>query len=138
MSGQITQVKKRNGFTAQQCIEAVKDSGGFMTTIANQLGCTRSYVYQLEKKYVTFAQAIEDEHERQKDRTEHKLFEAIEDGNMTGIIFYLKTQAKDRGYIEKIDLNIQMEREFDKIIDHLQQRLESPVYQKVIEALASD
>ena len=57
------------------------------------------------KKYVTFAQAVEEEREALKDTVENKLIDEIEAGNMTGIIFYLKTQAKDRGYIERHEVS---------------------------------
>ncbi len=72
-----------------------------MTHIAKNLGCNRTYVYHLMKKYATFAQAVEEEREALKDVVEIKLIEEIEAGNMTGIIFYLKTQGRDRGYIER-------------------------------------
>ena len=93
-----------NGFTAEQCIEATKGSRGFVTTIANRLGCSRTYVYQLARKFSTFQQAIDDEREGNKDFVEGKLMKAINDDNITAIIFYLKTQAKDRGYVEKQEL----------------------------------
>lgn len=35
------------------------------------------------------------------DMVETALMKSIKDGNIAGIIFYLKTQARDRGYIEK-------------------------------------
>ena len=48
------------------------------------------------------------EHARQKllDIAETKLTSKIIDGNLTSIIFYLKTQGKSRGWVEKIDNQI--------------------------------
>ena len=96
---------RTNGFTAEQCIKAAQDSRGFVTDIARRLGCTRTYVYKLMEKYSTFREAIEEEREGLKDFAEGKLLEQINEGNMTGIIFYLKTQAKDRGYIERHEVS---------------------------------
>lgn len=93
-----------NGFTAEQVIEAVKGSRGFVTTIAKQLGCDRTYVYRLANKFPTVKQAIEEEREGVKDFAEGKLLQQIDAGNITAIIFYLKTQAKDRGYIERQEI----------------------------------
>ena len=90
--------------TAQQAINAIKDSRGFVTTIAKRLGCTRGNVYALMHKYPTIKAAIEEEREGLKDFVEGKLFEQINEGNMTGIIFFLKTQAKDRGYVERQEI----------------------------------
>jgi len=93
-----------NGFTAAQVIEAIKDSRGFVTTISKRLGCDRTYIYRLLEKYPTAREALENEREGVKDFAEGKLIQQIDGGNITAIIFYLKTQAKDRGYIEKQEL----------------------------------
>ena len=92
-----------NGITAQEAIDAIQGSGGFVTVGAARLGVTRKTVYSLRKKFATVAEALEDERERQKDFAEGKLQEQIKAGNMTAIIFYLKTQAKNRGYVERIE-----------------------------------
>lgn len=86
---------------AAEAIQAAQDSKGFVTTIAKRLGISRTQVYNLMKKYPTFKQAIEDQREALKDDAESSLFKQIDQGNITAIIFYLKTQAKDRGYIER-------------------------------------
>lgn len=90
--------------TAKEAIAATKDSKGFVTTIAKRLGCTRANVYALMKKYPTVKEAVDDEREMLKDFAEGKLFKQIDAENMTAIIFYLKTQAKDRGYVERTEV----------------------------------
>lgn len=118
-----------NGITAEQAIEAAKGSKGFVTAIAGRLGCTRRYVYVLAEKYATLKAAIEEEREGVKDFAEGKLLEQINSGNITAIIFYLKTQAKSRGYIERTEsanLNI----DITALTDEQLQRIadgESPV-----------
>ncbi len=92
-----------NGITAEQAIEAVRETKGFVTTIAKRLGITRQYVYKLADKFPTVKAAIEEEREGVKDFAEGKLLEQINAGNVTAIIFYLKTQAKSRGYIERME-----------------------------------
>jgi hypothetical protein len=90
-----------NGYTATQAIEAIKDSKGFVTTIANRLGCTRKTVYNLLDRYPTVKEALVDEREMLKDFAESKLFKMIDSEVPAAVFFYLKTQAQDRGYIEQ-------------------------------------
>ncbi len=40
------------------------------------------------------------------DLAEGKLYSKINEGNMTAIIFYLKCKAKDRGYIERGQIEV--------------------------------
>ena len=49
-------------------------------------------------------EAIQEAKESMLDFTENKLFTQIKEGNLTAIIFYLKTQGKARGYIEKQEI----------------------------------
>lgn len=90
--------------SAGKAIKAIEGSGGFVTQIAKRLDCSRKHFYSLMDKHPTVREALEDEREKLKDIAEGKLLEQINTGNMTAIIFYLKTQGKDRGYVERHDL----------------------------------
>ena len=91
-------------YKANQFLEAIDGSGGFITTIAKRVGCDRGTVYNAMDKYATVKQAILDEKDALKDMAENELLRQIKDGNTTATIFFLKTQAKDRGYIERQEL----------------------------------
>jgi len=71
------------------------------------VGITRATFYNWMKDE-DFANEFLTLKEEIKDYAESKLVEQVQAGNMTAIIYYLKTQAKDRGYVEKSenDLNI--------------------------------
>jgi len=88
-------------FKAEDFIAAIPGSGGFITTIAKRVGCSRNTVYAGMKKYATVSEAILDEKDSLKDMAENELLRQIKDGNTTATIFFLKTQAKGRGYIER-------------------------------------
>jgi hypothetical protein len=81
--------------------KAIKDSKGLYTIISEKLGCS----WHTAKKYVESNEetlkAYNSENESVIDFAESKLIENIEDGDVTSIIFYLKTKGKNRGYIEK-------------------------------------
>ena len=93
--------KKSNRYTAEQVIDVLKRKRGFIAAAAKELGCTRSTVYNYMKRYPTAKQALDDIREARHDWVEGKLLKQIENDNMTAIIFYLKTQAKHRGYVER-------------------------------------
>jgi alkanesulfonate monooxygenase SsuD/methylene tetrahydromethanopterin reductase-like flavin-dependent oxidoreductase (luciferase family) len=93
-------------YTAQEMIDAITEARGFVTAAADKLGCSRRTVYRYINNYATVAEAVEDAREKRHDFVENKLMSAINDGNVTAIIFYLKTQCKTRGYVERYQQEI--------------------------------
>ena len=91
-------------YTAEQMIKALTEAKGLVSVAARMLGCSRQTVYNHINKQVTVKQAMEDARETMTDFAEGKLFEQINTGNITAIIFYLKTQGKSRGYVERQEL----------------------------------
>jgi hypothetical protein len=87
--------------TASEAAEAITESKGFITQAAKRLGISRQQLHNLINKHPTVKEALIDAREEMKDFTESKLYQAISDGNPTMIIFYAKTQMKDRGYVER-------------------------------------
>lgn len=88
-------------YTAADYAKAVTEAQGLISVAARRLGVTRSTIYSAIKKHASVREAVEDARERTTDLAEGKLFSKISEGDMTAIIFYLKTQAKNRGYIER-------------------------------------
>jgi hypothetical protein len=71
----------------------------------------RQTYYQWYHKDEKFKKKIDDLQEVAKDFVESKLMGNIRDGKETSIIFYLKSKAKDRGYIEQsLNINTNIER----------------------------
>jgi hypothetical protein len=91
--------------TAKQCAKAIREQKGFITQAAKSLGITRSHLHTLINRHPTIKEALNDAREEMKDFAESKLYQGINDGNPTLIIFYLKTQGKDRGYIERQEID---------------------------------
>jgi len=90
-----------NGITAEQMITAIKEAKGFVTKASDILGISRNTFYVYLRRYATAQQALEDTREKRHEWVESKLMKAIEADNLTAIIFYLKTQAKHLGYVER-------------------------------------
>ena len=76
-------------------------SGGNISSIARRLGVTRATAYSYMSRWKTVEDAITDEREAMLDFTENQLFKQVQDGNITAIIFTLKTLGKNRGYVER-------------------------------------
>ena len=99
-------------YTAQQVIDALEESKGIIAVASRKLGCTRATVYRYLKNYSTVKQAYDDANETNIDFVENKLMKAIDDGNITAMIFFLKTKAKHRGYVERQEIGHDGEIEF--------------------------
>lgn len=82
-------------------VNAITEAQGLISVAARRLGTSRSAVYAAINRHPTVAEAAEDARERTTDLAEGKLYGKINDGDITAIIFYLKTQGKARGYIER-------------------------------------
>ena len=90
-----------SSLTALEASEAIKKTRGNISQAAKRLGVDRSYLHRFINKHPSVKTAVNDAREGMKDFAESKLMEGIEEGNTALIIFYLKTQAKDRGYVER-------------------------------------
>ena len=108
-------------------IELFRSKMGNKTKIAEALNVSRYSLYEWIKKDPALKQEIEQQEEANIDFVESKLFEKIKGIEMvkdnpngehsyytlppsdTAIIFFLKTRAKSRGYIERTESQIEGE-----------------------------
>jgi hypothetical protein len=86
--------------TAEQVIKALDDAYGIQAAAARSLGIGRSTIIDYINRYPEVKAAYDQINETTIDRVESKLLNQIEGGNITAIIFFLKTKGKSRGYIE--------------------------------------
>jgi hypothetical protein len=91
----------RNQYKAEQFIDAIKDSGGIVSTIAKRVGCDWHTAKKYIDTYPTVNRAYQDECERVLDLAETKVIELINDKDGAMIRYYLSTKGKKRGYTEK-------------------------------------
>lgn len=68
---------------------------------------TRTTFYNWCNTDKEFKEKIKEIEEDQKDYVESKLIENIKNNDTTSIIFYLKTKAKDKGYTEKMQVEVE-------------------------------
>ncbi len=103
MGTQSKQPKKRLT-TKQKILKALEEEHGVVSTACKKIGISRSAYYKLWNQDEKFKEQCEDVQEAAIDFVESKLFQQITQGNITGQIFYLKTKAKHRGYIERQEI----------------------------------
>lgn len=92
-------------FTPEEIIKAIEDGHGILSSAAQILHCSRTTVDKYRRKYEKVRKAIIDSKESMKDFVEQQLYKNIVDQKEASIFFYLKTQAKDRGYEETSQQN---------------------------------
>jgi hypothetical protein len=85
----------------KEMIEALKKSLGVVTNACNKIGIHRSTHYDWLKDDEEYKAEVLDIEDIAIDFVESKLHQSINNGSDTAIIFYLKTKAKKRGYIER-------------------------------------
>ena len=89
-------------------IIAIKEANGFISHAASRLGTSRTTLHDMINKSPKLKEAVADAREAMRDFAENKLFQNIKDGKETSLIFYLKTQAKDRGYVERQEISAEL------------------------------
>ena len=85
-------------------LEALEEHKGIVTYACKAVGIARNTFYEWLKADEEWKKQVDDIQEVAIDFVERKLFDQIEEGNPTSTIFYLKTKAKKRGYVERQEI----------------------------------
>ena len=87
----------------EQVCKALTKHRGLVRYAAPELKISAKVLYEYINRSEKIAAAKELARDGGLDIAEKKLFDQIDEGNMTAIIFYLKCQGKGRGYIERTE-----------------------------------
>jgi hypothetical protein len=82
---------------------ALRQSRGIMAAAALQLGCDRTTIWRFAEKHQKVRDALYEARQSMVDIAEGVLFQRVTAGDAWAVCFYLKTQAKDRGYVERVE-----------------------------------
>jgi hypothetical protein len=91
----------KNRFKIEQVAEALRKSAGIQAGAARILGCTRQAISLYVARYPQLARVVDDAVEFNLDLAETKLIDAVNQGEMTAIKFYLETKGKSRNYTRR-------------------------------------
>jgi len=84
----------------QQFLKLLESNGGNIASTCRSLKVARRTIFNWAAESVEFAESLREIKEAIKDNMETALYHAGIEGNVVAQIFYLKTQAPERGYIE--------------------------------------
>ena len=87
-------------------LKALHENRGNISYACSATDIGRTHYYRWIKEDAEFKEAVLNVKEYNIDHVESKLHEKIDEGDITAIIFYLKTQGKGRGYVERQDIDI--------------------------------
>ena len=94
-------VQARSHYAEEQIAKVLVATDGFICATAQTLKINRRSVYKYLKRYPALEDVLADARENSLDIAESRLMKAIRADKLTAIIFFLKTQGKSRGYVEK-------------------------------------
>lgn len=89
----------------EKFIRVLKAKAGNISETAKALKVGRRTIYLWKDTDPEFKQAIEDQTESLIDFAESKLLTSINNGSDTATIFFLKTKGRNRGYVEKSEID---------------------------------
>lgn len=87
--------------TNKQIEFAIRQTAGNIAQAARALGVSRSTVNRRVSQSEALKEVVDEVREELVDIAESALRREVVNGNITAIIFTLKTQGKNRGYVER-------------------------------------
>jgi hypothetical protein len=101
-SEQIKKAEQLRTVKAKEAvIAALTETCGIVTSACQHAEVGRTQFYKWMKEDPEFAQQVKDIENVALDFVESKLMENIENNDVASVIFFLKTKGKNRGYVER-------------------------------------
>jgi hypothetical protein len=92
---------KKEKYPPEALAAALKATNGLVYLAADRLGVAASTIYRAAKRHKIVSDVIEHQKGKRLDTAEAALWKAVVDGEAWAVCFYLKTQGKARGYVER-------------------------------------
>jgi malate synthase len=87
-------------------IKALEENCSILVNTAQTIGCSRQQLKTWIDRDPELTAGYNEGKERFKDLVEHQMLKNIKEGKEASLIFYAKTKMRDRGFIEKQDMNM--------------------------------
>lgn len=90
--------------SVKEIAQVLTAKDGNISETAKALGVTRFAIQKRVSKSAELQEIVSDARGAMVDVAESELGKQVRSGNITAIIFTLKTQGKDRGYVERTEI----------------------------------
>jgi predicted transcriptional regulator len=94
----------KKGVTIEALERALRKAGGLYADAARLLGLSRQTVRDRVEGSARLKAVVAEAREELLDIAESKLVSAIKKGNLGAICFFLRTQGRNRGYVERNEI----------------------------------
>lgn len=98
---------KKERYKPEQVAQALKETNGLVYLAAEKLNVNAATIYRYGERHEIVKDAIAHAKGKRLDTAEASLWKAILNGEAWAVCFYLKTQGKERGYIERSEIHSQ-------------------------------
>lgn len=88
----------------EELLDALAKNSGIIASACRACNLSRTTYYRFYEEDPDFKEKADDVKELQKDFAESLILKKMKEGDTTMIIFYAKTQMKDRGYTERSEI----------------------------------
>lgn len=88
----------------EELAAAIASMNGNISAVAKKFSVARQSVLERVEKSATLKTVLKDSREGMIDNAESALYRAVLNGEAWAVCFFLKTQAKPRGYVERQEL----------------------------------
>ena len=87
--------------TVEPVTTAIRELHGNLSAVAKQLGVCRQTLYTYIERHPSVNNVVAESRETMLDNAESALYRAVLGGEAWAVCFFLKTQGKRRGYVER-------------------------------------
>lgn len=94
---------KHKNLSVEKIVSVYRSKAANMTNTAAALNVSRTALYNWRKSDDKLDEAMSSCEEELIDNAETALYKQVIEGNITAIIFLLKTKGKNRGYVESVE-----------------------------------
>lgn len=93
-------------YTVKQVVAALTETKGLIYLAAKKLGCEPKTIHNYVNRYPAVKETLTAARGEMVDVAEAKLFQAMNAGEQWAVLFALRTQGKDRGYVERVQQEV--------------------------------